>query len=166
MPIDFMPRERSAFDEISRISILRPRMLPASLPERVGAIEFQYSFRRDGQDVGALGFLGTEELVETAGRREWIYTLDLSPGEVLEDMLRFKQAIGNSDRDAEFLQGLARGLVYAFAGQTSNVDDLRYVAIAHVDDLARVGLSVPDGLAHLTDGSIILADVLVPAHVI
>lgn len=60
MPVDFVPRERAAFYEISGISILRPRMPPASLPERVGAIEFQYLFRRDGQDVGALGLLGAE----------------------------------------------------------------------------------------------------------
>ena len=166
MSINFKPRERSAFDEISGISILMPRVLPAALPEKVGAIEFQYSFRRDGQDVGALGFLGAEELVETEGRREWVYTLDLSPDIVLEEILRFKRAIGNADTDAEFLQGLAQGLANAFAGQTSNVDDLRYVAIAHADDLARVGISAPGGSARLTDGSIVLADVLVPAHVV
>ncbi|MFG6110822.1 hypothetical protein [Stenotrophomonas nematodicola] len=164
MPVDFTPRERSAFDDMSGISILRPRMLPASVSERTGTIEFQYSFRRDGRDVGSLGFLGTEELVETDGRRERIYTLDLSPGKVVEDILRFKQGIGNADRDAEFLQGLAQGLANAFAGQTSNVDDLRYVVVAHADDLARVGISVPDGSARLTDGSIVLADVFVPAH--
>ncbi len=162
MPIEFKPRERSAVDEISGISILRPRMVPASLPDKEGAIEFQYSFRRDGQDVGVLGFLGTEELVETDGCREWVYTLDLSPDAVLKDILRFKQVIGNTDRDEGFLQGLAQGLVNAFAGQTSNVDDLRYVAIAHADDLARVGISAADRSACLTDGRIILADVLVP----
>lgn len=142
-----------------------PHMLPASRPGKVGGVEFQYSFRRDGQDVGALGFIGTEELHEADGRREWIYTLELSPDTVVESMLRFKHAIGNADPDAEFLEGLAKGLVNAFAGQASNVDDLRYVAIADAADLARVGVFAADGSVRLTDGRIILADVLVPAHV-
>lgn len=166
MSIDFKPRERSAFDENSGISVLRPRMLPASIPGRTDAIEYQYSFRRDGQSIGALGFFGTEEKIEKGARREWVYTLDLSPEAVLEDVLRFKKSIGNNDRDSEFVQSIALGLVSAFAGQTTNADDLRYVASTKADALARLGIAIPDGVTSLPDGSIILADVLVPAHVI
>lgn len=166
MSFDFKPRERSAFDETSGISVLRPRMLPASLPGRTDAIEYQYSFRRDGQSIGAMGFFGTEEKIEKGARREWVYTLDLGPDAVLEDVLRFKNTIGNTERNAEFLRGFAQGLVNALVGQVAGEDDLRYVASTHAGALARFGIPIPDGSRSLPEGRIILADVLVPGHMV
>lgn len=164
MPINFVPRERSAFDEGSGISIARPRMLPVALPDGTEGIEYQYAFVNDGERVGGTGFFGHERGADDAGRRQWVYTLDLSPEFVLEDILRFKRAIGNVDDESSFVRSLAQGLVNAFAGQKNNTDDLRYVAFTRVDSLARFGIAEPDGIVAMGDGRIVLADVSVLAN--
>lgn len=164
MPFDFEPTEKSAVDEQSGISILRPRMLPdAQLDGSVG-IEYQYTFNRDSKTVWAIGFFGKQALISTIGGRERRYTLDLGPDWVLNDMLKFKGSLGNLDEPFAFIQSLAQGLVNSFAVQVGNPQDLRFVAFTRADALTRVGVQVPEGTPICDDGSIILASVFICAH--
>lgn len=164
MPFDFEPTEKSAVDEQSGISILRPRMLPdAQLDGSIG-IEYQYTFNRDSKTVWAIGFFGKQALITTNGGRERRHTLDLGPDWVLNDMLKFKDSLGNLDEPFAFIQSLAQGLVNSFAVEVGNPQDLRFVAFTRADALTRVGVPVPEGTPICDDGSIILASVFIRAH--
>ncbi len=139
-------------------------MLPDARPDGSAGIEYQYAFRRDGETVGAMGLFGTETIIRANGDSGRQYTLDLSPVLVLEDMLKFKQSLRNSDDPFSFVQSIAQGLVNSFAGQTGNLENLRYVAFTYADSLTRVGASVPESTQILDDGRVILANALVHAH--
>lgn len=165
MPLQFIPRERSAIDLVSGVSIPRPRMLPSSDAAGGRTIEFQYAFLRNGERIGGMGVFGSETVAERAEGREWACTLDLTPVWVLEDMLRFKKTLGDTNDDLAFVTELAEGLVNAFAGQTNNTEAMHYRAISTVDALAQVGIQTLAASKRLTDGKIVLADVHVPAHV-
>lgn len=164
MPFNFEPQEKSAVDEQSGISILRPRMLPDDQSDGSVGIEYQYTFRRNGMTAGAMGLFGKEALISTNGGRERRYTLDLGPDWVLEDMLKLKESLGSSDEPFAFVQSLAQGLVNSFAVQTGNLEDLRYVAFTRADALTRVAVPIPEGTPILDDGVIILASVFIRAH--
>jgi hypothetical protein len=164
MAVNFVIREYSAFDGESGISILRPRMLPCEQPEGVGSIEYQYEFSRQGELVGGLGLLGDEHVDRTSGHPVWTYTLNLTPGRVVRDILRLKSIFGSEEADPVFLESIARGLVMAFAGQTANSEDLRYVALTRRETLIEEGLVDRLGNAAPYEDEVILADVLVPAR--
>lgn len=165
MSFDFKSRSRSSFDEESGVSIPQPRMLPASCAGSDDNIEYQYSFFLDGKDIGGLGLLGTCGFTERQGRREQLFTLDLGREGVLRSALGFRETLGNSDDEFVFLRGLAQGLVMAYAGRTDNDDDVRYVAIADADSLARAGMHIPDDVISWVEGVILLAEAYVPAHI-
>ncbi|MEF9874001.1 MAG: hypothetical protein RR778_09895 [Glutamicibacter sp.] len=164
MPIDFKPMVSSAFDEESDISIPQPRMLPATLPDGRDGIEYQYTFRRNGERIGGLGLFGYQAALEESGRRVWLYTIDLGQDSAFVRLFRFKKAIGNTDRDFDFIRDVARGLVNVFAGQKGNRNAHRNVVLTTVEALVRNGVAVPDEVYPLPDGTIELASVFVPAH--
>ncbi|HEL7750186.1 TPA: hypothetical protein UL761_001727 [Stenotrophomonas maltophilia] len=163
MPFNFEPQEKSAVDEKSRISILRPRMLPDPSSDGSAGIEYQYEFRRDGRTVGALGVFGKVAFIATNGSRERQYTLDLSPDWVLEDILRLAQYIDRSDHLFSIIQSIAQGLVNSFAGQRGKADDVRYIAFTHLDSLLRLSVKIPGCTIPLDDGVIVLASAFVQA---
>lgn len=164
MPIDFKPVVSSAIDEQSGVSIPQPRMLPATLPDGRNGIEYQYVFRLNDERIGALGIFGSEVALEESGRREWLYTLDLSQDAAFKALFRLKRAIGNTDGDFDFIRDVACGLVNVFAGQRSNSEAQRNVVVTTVEALARHGIGVPEAVHPLPGGTIVLANVLVPAH--
>lgn len=166
MAVNFIPRERSAFDVESGISILLPRVLPSDQSEPGGSIEYQYTFRRNGEPVGGLGMFGDQRVDGTSNRPVWTYTVNLSPPWVLRDILRMNSLFGSIEPDFTFLQGIARGLVAAFAGQTTNTVDLRYVALASSESLIGEGLSDIQISGVPNEGEVILAEVFVPAHIL
>ncbi|MBJ7514758.1 MAG: hypothetical protein JHC82_00405 [Stenotrophomonas sp.] len=164
MRVDFVPRERSAFDEGTGISILQPRILPCEQVDSAESIEYQYTFVRQGERVGALGLFGHQEVDRKSARPVWTYTLNLAPSWVLRDILRMKSIFGSFEPDFDFLQSIARGLVMSFAGQTTNSVDLRYVAFTSRGTLISNGLSdrlVPDACEV---DEIVLAEVRIPSH--
>lgn len=163
MPIDFKPTASAAFDERSGVSIPQPRMLPATLPDGRNGIEYHYVFCLKDERIGALGIFGSEVALEVSGQREWLYTLDLSQDAAFEALFRFKQAIGNADRDFDFIRDVACGLVNVFAGRNNNTDAQRNVVVTTVEALGRHGIGVPDVVHPLPDGTIVLANVFVPA---
>ena len=166
MAVNFIHRERSAFDEGSGISILLPRVLPSDPPEPGASIEYQYTFTRKGERVGALGLFGDQRVDGTSNRAVWTYTVNLSPPWVLRDILQMKSLFGSIEPDFTFMQSIARGLVAAFAGQTTNTVDLRYVALASSESLIGEGLSDIQISGVPNEGEVILAEVFVPAHIL
>lgn len=166
MAVNFIPRERSAFDEGSGISILLPRVLPSDPPEPGASIEYQYTFRRNGERVGGLGVFGDQRVDRTSNRPVWTYTVNLSPPWVLRDILRMKPLFGSIEPDFTFLQSIARGLVAAFAGQTTNTVYLRYVASASSEALLGEGISDFQSSEAVSGDEVILAEVVVPAHMV
>lgn len=165
MPIRFMPVENTAFDPESAVTISFPRMLPATGRDGSDEIEYQYMFRRNENQVGATGFFGTRQVVEQHGRREVRYTLELSPHQVLESILRLQKALGNSEEKYSFICSVAEGLVNVFSGQVNNPESRRYVALAKVDELVRLGASPPESHTDLPNDWVILAELHVPAGV-
>ncbi|MGH8039315.1 MAG: hypothetical protein ACREPD_16375 [Stenotrophomonas sp.] len=165
MSINFKPSANTSFDEGSGVTISHPRILLDAPVDGVASVEYQYTFRRGGERVGAMGFFGTEVAAELDGQRGLIYTLDLRPAEVLMDMLKFKRLFGDTSDEFVFVRCLAQGLVNVFAGKSANHESRRYLVVASAEDLAQVGAPALAGHLALADGSIILAKLFVPAHV-
>ncbi|WP_159094485.1 hypothetical protein [Stenotrophomonas sp. YAU14D1_LEIMI4_1] len=161
MPIRFIPVENTAFDPESGVTISFPRMLPAIRRDGSDEIEYQYMFWRKDERVGGTGFFGTSQVIEQHGDREVRYTLELSPHQALESILRLQKRLGNTDEKYSFICSVAEGLVTVFSGRVNNTERRRYVALAKVDDLVRLGASPPN-VAQSDDGSIVLASICVP----
>lgn len=107
---------------------------------------------------------GTEDVIEASGQREWVFTINLSSESTLRSMLRSKESIGSTDDDINFITALARGLVNVFAGQDDNTDNLSYVPFTSVEALSALGLPVPASVRVMAQGTVLLAEVHVPAH--
>lgn len=163
MPIRFKPVENTAFDPESGVTISFPRILPATADDGSDANEYQYMFSRDQQRVGATGFFGTEQVIERNGSREVRYTLELSPEQVLDSILRLQKVLGNSDDKFSFICGVAEGLVNVFFGQPGNPESRRYVAIAKADEMLRMGISLPESSIRLSNDWLVLAELHLPA---
>ncbi|MEF9873993.1 MAG: hypothetical protein RR778_09855 [Glutamicibacter sp.] len=162
--MDFKSRHSFAFDEASGISISHPRALPAKLPGGDDGIEYQYSFRRDDQRIGALAIFGAETALEEAGRRVWLYKFDLADDPALQALLRFKRDIGSSDDIFVFIQSMAQGLMKVFAEEEIHSEAQRNVIYTNVDALVRNGVMPPVGIEVAAGGRIVLAEAFVPAH--
>ncbi|MGV8960051.1 MAG: hypothetical protein ACOH1V_06655 [Stenotrophomonas sp.] len=145
------------------MTISFPRILPATGPDGSDVNEYQYLFRRDQQRVGAPGFFGTEQVVEQNGDREVRYTLELSPEQVLESILKLQKVLGNNDDKYSFICSVTEGLVNVFSGQASSPESLRYLAMAKIDELLRLGISPPESSMRLPNDWLILAELHVPA---
>lgn len=164
MPLNFAPRPGSAVDEGSQIVITAPRLLPASPPEDPGHNEYQYMFHVAGEQAGGLGLFGSDEMVESAGGRERVFTLDLSRDWVLESVLAFKKFLGNTDDDFSFLRGLAQGLVMANMDDGSSKYNVRYLAVTTDEALAGCGIACSEAVLRSAEGDIVLAEALVPVR--
>lgn len=165
MPFNFTPQPGSAVDQSNGIVITSPRLLPASPPEDPSHNEYQYMFYVDGVRVGGLGLFGSETMVEAEGRRERVFTLDISRDWVLDSIFGFKRTLSNTDDDLTFLTGLAQGLVMANMDQSSGKYGFRYLAITKHEVLARYGISHFQERLPLVAGEILLAEAFVPASV-
>lgn len=164
MPLNFQPRSGSSFDPISGITIPEPRILPARLPDGSAGTEYQYAFYLNHVAIGRLGFCGSDYIAEANGARERVFEFDLGHDWLIKSMLEFKRKIADSDDDMGFLRSLANGLVMAYAGQTDNDENLRYVAITTPDALVHAGVLVSDEGGTSSEGMCVLAEVSIPAH--
>ncbi|AWH24012.1 hypothetical protein [Stenotrophomonas sp. YAU14D1_LEIMI4_1] len=161
MPIEFKPDSNSAFDASSAVRISFPRILPAKLPDGSEAIEYQYTFRRDGARIASIGILGTEILSVRGGAQERLCTLDLSTCEVFESIIDLKRDIDNSDDTASFIHAVAQGLLNVFSTQPSIFESIRYVAVCRVDSLSQLGVAIAEDGMELCDGVALLASLSV-----
>ncbi len=164
MPLCFQPESDSSFDPGTDVSIPQPRILPTTLQDGRPGTEYQYAFIREGKMIGGLGFSGSDAIVETGGQREWVFTLDLGREHLITAMLEFKQTLANQDEDFDFIRGLAQGLVLAYSGRTDSGGNVRYIAVTTAEALDRAGVSIPGGRWGATGGTMVLAEVAIPAH--
>lgn len=164
MSLDFQPRQGSAVDPGTGLTLYPPRLLPASPPESPDDTEFQYAIFRDGKRFYGLGLVGSDAMVDKDGRREHLFLLDLSPVWVLDTVLELKRMLEDGSDDYAFLRGLARGLVAVFESRTDNDDDTRYLALIDPIALAERDIAVPADAARLPGGELLLAEAFVPAH--
>lgn len=164
MPLCFEPRPYSSFDPVSGITIPRPRILPCELADGTVVTEYQYALYLGDKRIGGMGFHGTDQLAETNGHTERVLTFDLGHHWLITHMIEFKTLVGNVDSDFSFLRNLAQGLALAYACQTDNVEDLRYVAITTVSALSIAGVLIPDHVPVASDGHVVLAEADVPVN--
>lgn len=165
MSLDFKSQLGSAVDSSTGLVIYTPRMLPASPPESPDHTEYQYPLYLGGKRVYGLGLNGSDAVMEKVGRREWISKLDLGRDWVLDAVFEFKRMLGSGDGDFLFLQGLARGLVGVFEKDTNRGYDFRYLALTDAALLAQRGIAVPDDVARLPNGEVVLAEAFMPVHI-
>lgn len=164
MPLNFQPRSHSSYDPVSDVSIPRPRILPTTLSSGQRGTEYQYAFIRDGKRIGGLGFEGPDAIVEIEGRREWVFTFDLTHEQTIRSMLSFKDAFGSTDDDLTYLRDLSLGLVLAYAGRTDNDQNLRYVAITTSEALASAGVVIFDTSSLVPESTLVLSEIAIPAR--
>lgn len=164
MALQFQPQPRSSFDPISGIAIPRPRMLPTTLSNGRPGTEYQYAFVRDGKTIGGLGFDGSEQVVEAAGRRERTFTFDLGHDWLIQYLVQLKRVLGIPADDFSFVRDIAEGLVMAFAQQADNEENLRYVVITTGEALSGAGVPAPTDIIQNSSDIIVLAETAVPSH--
>lgn len=162
MPIEFRPDSNSAFDASNAVRISFPRVLPATLSDGSEAIEYQYTFRHEGERIASLGIFGTEAVAFHENGRERIYTLDLSPSEVLGSIIDFKEEIGNTEEVSTFIRAAAQGLLNVFSNQSSAFESIRYIAVTRLDSFIKLGIAMPETNLEILDGAALLASLLVP----
>jgi hypothetical protein len=164
MPLNFEPRLGSAVDTATGLTIYAPRILPASAQEDLDRTEYEYSLYLHGEWFDGLSFLGTNSSIKNKNRREWVFTLDLDCGWILDSIFRIKQRLDNKDGDFMFLQNIADGLVGVFKKDTNNDDDdFRYLALTNKDILAQHEIIVPNHSVRLVNSEIVLAEAFLPA---
>lgn len=164
MRLNFQPRSRSSFDEVSGIAIPRARALPAILQDGRPATEYQFEFVRGSEVVGGLGFFGTKEVVEREGTQELVSVFDLAHEWLIIYLVKLQRNLGIPGDEFLFVRDMARGLVMAYAGQDDNDENLRYVAVTSIDALMSAGVAVPAGSVPSAEGLIILAEASVPSR--
>lgn len=165
MPFYFQPFSHSAVDPINNVSVLRPRMLPATLSNGEAGTEYQYSFYRGDNRVGGLGLEGADELIERSAFQEHVFWLDLAHEPVIRLLLDYKSDFGATDDDFAYVRGIAQGLVMAFAGSADNDENLRYVAVTSAEALSAAGVLISDETTMREDGILVLAEVAIPRSV-
>jgi len=79
-------------------------------------------------------------------------------------MLNVKERLEVDGDGFNFIRGLAEGFVKAFESRTDNTEAFRYVALTQEGTLKNIGLFVPAHLPRLSNGQVVLAEVLVEAH--
>jgi hypothetical protein len=160
MSIHFEAARGSAVDRQNDLTIYQPRMQPTDTADEV---EYEYAIYRGDVRYG-LWCLGTSHLTQVEGRVVRIFTLDLGRDWVSKSFWELKKEISISGDDLNFLVGLAEGLVKVFQSRTDNDAEVRYVALSQELALQDRGIVAPKNLARLPNGSLILAEVVVPAH--
>jgi hypothetical protein len=135
-------------------------MEPGSAPDEV---EYQYPIYQ-GETMHGFGCFGLCTVIEEDGQPVRLFTLDLGQGWVIDWVLTLKQQLKIDGDTFDFVQRLAEGLVRVFQSRTDNTEAVRYVVLSQNAALREYEISVPDGVARLSNGQLILAEVRVPAR--
>jgi hypothetical protein len=161
MTLHFVAAYGCAVDSANSLVIYPPRMEPGPKPDE---IEYQYSIYKNDDTRDGLGFFGLHTLIEEAGETVRLFTMDLGQPQVINSMLNVKERLQVDGDGFDFIRGLAEGLVKAFESRTDNTEAFRYVALTQEGPLQNIGLVVPAHLPRLSNGQVVLAEVLVEAH--
>jgi hypothetical protein len=164
LPINFKPLKSSAEDLGNGLFIPAPRSDRIVLADGQDGIEYLYSFLWNDQRVGALALSGSITESEEAGNRTLHFMLDFTDQYVFGSISKLKQAIGNQDDDFSFIRDIARGLLCVFVDRVDNANAHIRVIYTSVEALSRHGVALPADVLPAADGTIVLAEVFVPAH--
>jgi hypothetical protein len=157
--LDFRPDGNVALDQGTGIRILLSR-LQGSGP---APGEYEYVHLKGKQRVGVAGFQDRpDKYIDRDGQREAIYSLDMTHRATIERMLRARETLITTDTDYDFLRGLALGYLLAAASGVRSCETVHYVAITTPMALAWSGVSLPDEVPVADDGTVELAEVLIP----
>ena len=160
MPLHFEAARGSAVDHQNGLVIYEPRIEPRSVPEEA---EYQYPIYR-GKTLHGIGFFGLCMVIDEHGEQTQLFTMDLGQVPVLEAMLRLKQRLEIDGDDFEFVQQLANGFIKVFQSREYSRIPVRYLALTQGAVLLELGMHAPEGLPHLSNGQIILAELRLPGR--
>jgi hypothetical protein len=160
MPLRFEAAHGSAIDPHNDLKIFQPRMEPTATPDEV---EYQYAIYRGDTRYG-FGCFGLSMVVQEQGRSVRVFTLDLGQDWVIESIQKLRERLSIDGDDFDFAQRLAEGLVQVFQSRTDNTEEVRYLALMQTAFLDKKGWVASDALAHLPNGDVVLAQIVVPAY--
>lgn len=164
MPMNFLPRGHTAFDEITGITIDHPRMYPERHTNGTIAVEYEYTIRKNEEIIAGLVVRGTETTTEENGKRKYTYTLEIVGKNTIERLLTLKQRIANQDSHFDFISNIAQGAVNVFVNNKDSNFELLNLAITTREALAENGVTIPSYAHTSPDGTIVLAESHTPAN--
>mgnify|MGYP003583554876 CR=1 FL=1 len=150
-----------AFDEGTGVSIhnFRTEAGGPSPPE------YLFSLKREEIQVGGRGFVGLHDhgFVREDGKREWFYPLDATHPTTIRMLLELRELLPTTEHDFSFLQGVALGFILASCGETrSRYECRRHPMVTTAATLSEVGVPLPDHIHVADDGTLVLAEVVIP----
>lgn len=160
-PLCFKPQTGCAVDEQNRLTIYRPRLVPAEAPYD---IEYQYSIFRDDKRFEGIGLFATDSWVRDRTGDERVFAIDLTTPQAISSAFDLKASFGIDSDDLTFLRGLAYGLVAVFKSRRDNPDLVRYIVLGNAVALQERGLSIDSRINVTADGRAILAQIVVPPN--
>ena len=163
MPMNFVPRGHTAFDESSGITISHPRMYPERHTDGTVTAEYEYTIRKNEEIIDGLVIQGTEAATEENGKRKCTYTLEIVEKNTIERLLKLKQRIASQDSHFDFISNIAQGAVNVFVNNKNSNFELRNLAITTREALVRSEVTIPSYAHTSPDGTIVLAESHTPA---
>ena len=159
----FKPYRGSAYDETSGIKIPYPRMLPEERDDGRAGVEYQFTFLRNDERIGSIGISGIKQSTYKESSRNELYTLEITNSSTFDRIFRLKMIIGNEDVKFKFVEKVSAGLIAVFTGNQDRLFSQRYTVITTREALARNGVDIPPNIRPSSDGTIILAELDLPA---
>lgn len=149
-----------AFDEGTGVSIhnFRTEAGGPSPPD------YLFSLKREGVQVEGTGILGLHDHGFTRdGKRERFYPLDATHPATIRMLLELREVLPTTEDDFSFLQGLALGFIISSCGERRSRYECRHhPMVTTAAALSEVGVPLPDHIPVAEDGTVVLAEVVVP----
>ena len=126
--------------------------------------EYLFYLRREGVRVEGTGFVGIHDYGFTRdGKREWFYPLDTTHPGTIRRLLELREILPTTEDDFSFLQGIAMGFILASCGERrSRYECRRHPMVTTASALTEVGVPLPDHIPVAEDGTVVLAEVVIP----
>lgn len=149
-----------AFDEGTGVSIynFRTEAGGPSPPECL------FNLERDGVRLTGTGFVGlhAHDFIRD-GIRVRFYPLNANHPNTIRRLLELREVLPTTQDDFSFLQELAMGFIIASTVDTPNrYECSHYPMVTTAAALAEVGVPVPDKIQIAEDGTVVLAELVVP----
>ena len=164
MPMKFISRDMSSYDEASKVSIIQPRMFVENKPDGSTRVEYEYTLLKSGERIGGIGLSGTQTIVKKNENTEWIYTLEITQESTIDMLFRIKRKISNKDDDFSFITDISKGLIKVFEKQKDENFTYNYIALTTPEALVRHGISPPSYACKTPNGLIVLASAHIAAY--
>lgn len=149
-----------AFDEGTGVSIhnFRTEAGGPSPPE------YLFNVKREGVRVEGTGFTGVAGHEYRRNEKgECFYPLDATHPNTIRRLLELREVLPTTEDDFSFLQGVAMGFIIASSvGTPSRYECSRYPMVTTAAALSEVGVPLPDHIPIAEDGTVVLAELVVP----